>query len=105
MNEAALKHVIALLPEDARRVQQLEPNAGTEARIWIATEALSETASNSDSQKPHNQNEAPGIDGLFLWERERFSRYLDWLMSLDSQHVTSLPVRDRIVLDYFRPIR
>jgi len=42
MNEAALKHVIALLLEDARRVQQLEPNAGTEARIWIATEALSE---------------------------------------------------------------
>lgn len=30
-----LKHVIALLLEDAKRRQELEPNAGTEARIWL----------------------------------------------------------------------
>ncbi|ENB0845592.1 TPA: hypothetical protein P7X50_002510 [Escherichia coli] len=36
MNETELKHVIALLLEDAKRLQQLEPNAGTEARIRIA---------------------------------------------------------------------
>ncbi|TQN81027.1 UNVERIFIED_ORG: hypothetical protein FHU00_0410 [Citrobacter freundii] len=40
MNETELKHVIALLLEDAKRLQQLEPNAGTEARIWIARKAL-----------------------------------------------------------------
>ncbi|EPE8579293.1 hypothetical protein ACSGW2_004693, partial [Escherichia coli] len=36
MNETELKHVIALLLEDAKRLQQLEPNAGTGARIWLA---------------------------------------------------------------------
>ncbi len=40
MSETELKHVIALLLEDAKRLQQLEPNAGTEARIWLAKEAL-----------------------------------------------------------------
>lgn len=40
MNETELKHVIALLLEDAKRLQQLEPNAGTEARIWMAKQAL-----------------------------------------------------------------
>ncbi|EJC0772785.1 hypothetical protein MX107_000701 [Escherichia coli] len=40
MNETELKHVIALLLEDAKRLQQLEPNAGTEARIWIAKRAI-----------------------------------------------------------------
>ncbi|RXJ10463.1 hypothetical protein [Lelliottia nimipressuralis] len=36
MEEKELKHVIALLLEDAKRRQELEPNAGTEARIQIA---------------------------------------------------------------------
>lgn len=40
MNETELRHVIALLLEDAKRLQQLEPNAGTKARIWIAKNAL-----------------------------------------------------------------
>ena len=40
MNETELKHVIALLLEDAKRLQQLEQNAGTEARIWIAKKAM-----------------------------------------------------------------
>lgn len=35
-----LKHVIALLLEDSKRLQELDPNAGTEARIWMAKEAL-----------------------------------------------------------------
>lgn len=39
-NDEKLKHVIALLLEDAKRLQQLEPNAGTEARIWIAMKSL-----------------------------------------------------------------
>lgn len=40
MSEQELKHVIALLLEDAKHLQQLEPNAGTAARIWIGMEAL-----------------------------------------------------------------
>lgn len=40
MGETEFKHVIALLLEDAKRLQELEPNAGTEARIWVAKEAL-----------------------------------------------------------------
>ena len=39
-NDEKLKHIIALLLEDAKRLQQLEPNAGTKARIWIAIESL-----------------------------------------------------------------
>jgi len=35
-----LKHVIALLLEDAKRLQQVEPNAGTEARILTAKKIL-----------------------------------------------------------------
>ena len=40
MDNVELKHVIALLLEDAKRLQELEPNAGTEARIWLAKDAL-----------------------------------------------------------------
>ncbi|EAW1164313.1 hypothetical protein ACDH07_001802 [Salmonella enterica] len=37
-----LKHVIALLLEDARRLQQIEPNADTEARIVEAETFLND---------------------------------------------------------------
>ncbi len=40
MDEREFRHVIALLLEDVRRLQELTPNAGTEARIWIAKQAL-----------------------------------------------------------------
>ncbi|EOC9629684.1 hypothetical protein [Enterobacter ludwigii] len=40
MSEKELKHVIALLLEDAKRLQQMEPNAGTEARIWLGLQVL-----------------------------------------------------------------
>lgn len=40
MNETELRHVIAMLLEDARRLQQIEPNAGTKARIRSAEIAL-----------------------------------------------------------------
>ena len=49
MNETELKHVIALLLEDAKRLQQVEPNAGTGARIWIAKRALG--SDNDDSHE------------------------------------------------------
>jgi hypothetical protein len=38
MDSKELMHVIALLLEDSKRLQELEPNAGTEARIWLAKE-------------------------------------------------------------------
>lgn len=40
MKNEELKHVIALLLEDAKRRQELEPNAGTEARIWVAKQTI-----------------------------------------------------------------
>lgn len=40
MDSNELKHVIALLLEDSKRLQEIEPNAGTEARIWMARQAL-----------------------------------------------------------------
>lgn len=36
MSEQEFKHVIASLLEDAKRLQELEPNAGTESRIMEA---------------------------------------------------------------------
>lgn len=36
MNENELRHIIALLIEDVERLQKIEPNAGVDARIWLA---------------------------------------------------------------------
>ncbi|WP_325954704.1 hypothetical protein [Pantoea anthophila] len=40
MSNEQLKEVIAKLLEDARRIQTLEPNKGTQARIEEALKAL-----------------------------------------------------------------
>lgn len=40
MSENELKQLIAMLLEDAKRIQQIEPNAGTETRIIAAKKAL-----------------------------------------------------------------
>jgi len=40
MEISEFKHVIALLLEDVKRLQQLEPNAGTEARIFLAQKSI-----------------------------------------------------------------
>ena len=40
-----LKHVIALLLEDAKHLQQIEPNAGTEARILLAITGIKDLRS------------------------------------------------------------
>lgn len=40
MNNEELKHVIALLLEDVKRLQQVEPNTGTAARIEEAKAVL-----------------------------------------------------------------
>ena len=39
MDETELRNVIALLLEDVKRLQEIEPNAATEARIWLAKRA------------------------------------------------------------------
>lgn len=46
-----LKHVIALLLEDAKRLQQIEPNAGTEARIAIAQTTLASLEAGNQIEK------------------------------------------------------
>lgn len=40
MSNEDLKHIIAKLLQDAQRIQQIEPNAGTAARIEEAEAAL-----------------------------------------------------------------
>lgn len=39
-----------LLLEDSKRLQELEPNAGTEARIWLAKGAL-ESGDHEDNDR------------------------------------------------------
>ncbi|BBQ67199.1 hypothetical protein J9A50_27740 [Klebsiella pneumoniae] len=50
MDSKELMHVIALLLEDSKRLQELEPNAGTEARIWLAKGAL-ESGDHEDNDR------------------------------------------------------
>jgi len=50
MDSKELMHVIALLLEDLKRLQELEPNAGTEARIWLAKGAL-ESGDHEDNDR------------------------------------------------------
>lgn len=52
MDSKELKHVIALLLEDSKRLQELEPNAGTEARVLLAKQALKTV----ESQNPNKAN-------------------------------------------------
>ncbi|EMK7605543.1 hypothetical protein V9S61_004400, partial [Shigella flexneri] len=53
--------------EDAKRLQQLEPNAGTGARIWLAKEALE--SGDYDSEEAFYKAEgragySPGLGGV-----------------------------------------
>lgn len=47
MNKIEFKYVIALLLEDAKRLQKIAPNAGTEARIYMALKTI-----NSQGEQP-----------------------------------------------------
>ena len=49
MDERELMHVITLLIEDVQRLQSIEPNTGTEARIWLAKGAL-ESGDHEDNE-------------------------------------------------------
>ncbi|HBC1013107.1 TPA: hypothetical protein IGZ65_004825 [Escherichia coli] len=81
MNETELKHVIALLLEDVKRFNQLQPNTGTEARIWMALyaiesgddddEAEMERRDGVNSSQPQERWTIDFIEGdRFLFRRE-----------------------------------
>lgn len=72
MDENELKHVIALLLEDAKRVQQLEPNSGTETRILLAQTVLKGTQKNNDGKKRLNGVE---VVEAILRQREKSSQH------------------------------
>ena len=50
MNETELKHIIALLLEDAKQVYRLSPNSATLTRIQMAEKALKQDNENSASE-------------------------------------------------------
>ncbi len=50
MNETELKHIIALLLEDARQVYRLSPNSATLTRIQMAEKALKQDNGNGISK-------------------------------------------------------
>ncbi|EMQ0960768.1 hypothetical protein RY975_000327 [Citrobacter braakii] len=68
MDANELKHIIALLLEDAKRVQQLEPNSGTESRIQLAQTELKEDQQDINGKKRLNGVE---IVEAILERRER----------------------------------
>lgn len=76
MNNAELKHVIALLLEDARRRQELEPNAGTETRIWLAKDLLqkSEDSGRNGQENPARSDEIISYTMSRLEEAVRLAR-------------------------------
>lgn len=71
MDANELKHIIALLLEDAKRVQHLEPNSGTESRIQLAQTALKEVPQDINGKKRLNGVE---IVEAILERRERAAR-------------------------------
>ncbi|HGF4725172.1 TPA: hypothetical protein ACF5A8_004540 [Escherichia coli] len=63
MNETELKHIIALLLEDARQVYRLSPNSATQERIRMAEKALKQETENNISEVSANgENEAIEIN-------------------------------------------
>lgn len=82
MKENELKHVIALLLEDAKRIQQIEPNAGTESRILLAKMLLQESQQITNEKKRLNGVE---IVEAILKQRERAAlldlKRLGWVAS------------------------
>lgn len=54
MDEREFKYVIALLIEDVKRLQVLEPNAGTEARIWLAKYAIESGGHDDERRDGHD---------------------------------------------------
>ncbi|ENH6828190.1 hypothetical protein ABWG77_004477 [Salmonella enterica subsp. enterica serovar Newport] len=71
MDANELKHIIALLLEDAKRVQQLEPNSGTESRILLAQTALKEARQDINGKKRLN---GVAVVEAMLDRRERAAR-------------------------------
>lgn len=95
-----LKHVIALLLEDAKRLQQIKPNAGTEARITQAIKVL-EPAFNAkiecstrkaSLEAPKKAEETIIFDGVLV--NEQFATHV-----VDKFHPTISRVIEEMVLN------
>lgn len=95
-----LKHVIALLLEDAKRLQQIKPNAGTEARIAQAKKSL-ESVFNADIEHatrkasleaPKKNEETIIFDGVLA--NERFATHV-----VNKFHPTISRVIEEMVLN------
>lgn len=71
MDANELKHIIALLLEDAKRVQRLEPNSGTESHIQLAQTVLKKVQQDINGKKRLNGVE---IVEAILERRERAAR-------------------------------
>lgn len=84
MDENELKHVIALLLEDAKRVQQIEPNAGTESRILLAQLALKGSAQNAIGKKRLNGREI--VEAILAQREESSKRDYEQLKKALSDH-------------------
>ena len=61
MNETELKHIIALLLEDAKQVYRLSPNSATLTRIQMAEKALKQDNENSASEVAEMSVYLPGF--------------------------------------------
>ncbi|WP_416381407.1 hypothetical protein [Klebsiella pneumoniae] len=84
MDENKLKHVIALLLEDAKRVQQIEPNAGTESRILLAQLALKGTEQYANGKKRLNGKEI--VEAILARRKESSQRDYEQLKTALLDH-------------------
>ncbi|GAB4592148.1 hypothetical protein ETAR_17510 [Edwardsiella tarda] len=71
MSNDELKHVIALLLEDAKRLQRIEPNAGTESRILLAQQILGK----GNEYNPAKERERLLLDAGLISMAEFTSKY------------------------------
>ncbi|WP_170975525.1 hypothetical protein [Martelella alba] len=99
MSEKELRRVIALLLEDAKRLQQIEPNAGTDARIWIAKMALESIDSRNivlsiDTQK----------DGIEICATEHNSEGEVWTISMKENLFTFVRKINGELQEAYRPV-
>ena len=79
-----LKHVIALLLEDAKRLQQIEPNAGTNARIAQANEALESVFSSIEQRSFSGKTIELSVNGApVAFLKTEGSVAADYLLFLD----------------------
>lgn len=82
------KHIVALLLEDARRLNEIEPNTQTKSRVAIAEEALEQESKNSDpSAYWDNYYREISLELRRQWAREGLISFCDTSQELkESAH-------------------